>query len=132
MKTKKRNILWLDDDEVLKLIADQLLAPYNNLISKYCYFSDGYQALAYLKDCDEINEFPDLLLIDLKMPEMDGIEFLSRYASLYAKNYTQAQVYVLTSSARSADIDKATAFDFISDYIVKPLTEERLADLLRG
>ncbi len=66
------------------------------------------------------------------MPEMDGIEFLSRYASLYAKNYTQAQVYVLTSSARSADIDKTTAFDFISDYIVKPLTEERLADLLRG
>ncbi len=131
MNTKERNILWLDDDEVLKLIADQILAPYNDLISKYCYFSDGYQALAYLKDSDETNEFPDLLLIDLKMPEMDGIEFLNNYASLYPKKYPTSQVYVLTSSARSADIEKATSFDFVSDYIVKPLSGERLEDLLR-
>lgn len=132
MNTKKRNILWLDDDEVLKLIADQLLAPYNDLISKYCYFSDGYQALAYLKDSDETNEFPDLLLIDLKMPEMDGIEFLSKYALSYAKKYPHSEVYVLTSSARSADIEKATTFEFVNGYIIKPLTEERLVDLLSG
>jgi CheY-like chemotaxis protein len=122
----------LDDDEVLKLIADQIFAPFSKYIESYCFFNDGNSALSYLRTCEENQNFPDLLLIDIKMPEMDGFEFLSHYYKKFYTEYPDAKVYVLTSSVRTADFVKIQSIPCVSGYLVKPLSYDQIKELITG
>jgi CheY-like chemotaxis protein len=128
--TKKKHILWLDDDDILKMIANQIILSISDRIEGYQFLTNGEEALAYLEKCEKENNFPHLLLIDLNMPEMDGIEFLSHYRSHFLKKFPDTHVYVVTSSMRSSDMEKIKAFSFVNDYLVKPLTLQLLRQLL--
>jgi CheY-like chemotaxis protein len=129
---RQKNILWLDDDEVLKLIADQIFSPLAEYIEGYCFFTDGYSALSYLEECDKNQTFPDLLLVDIKMPGLDGYEFLKHYSKRFHSKYHDTQIYMLSSSIRSADMEKIKTFPFVNDYLIKPLSMEKIRELLES
>lgn len=71
---------------------------------------------------------PDLVLLDLNMPEMDGFGFLSACAALRAGGVAPVPVVVLTSSPDPADRLRACAHPDVVAYFVKPL---ELRDALR-
>jgi CheY-like chemotaxis protein len=119
----------LDDDEVLKLIADQIFSPLAEYIESYCFFTDGHSALSYLDTCDDLT-FPDLLLVDMKMPVMDGFEFLGHYCKKFHSKHPHVQVHVLTSSVRNADMEKIKSISCVRGYVVKPLSQDKLIELL--
>jgi CheY-like chemotaxis protein len=121
----------LDDDEILKVIADHLIMLFPDKVEGYRYFTSGEKALTFLKECEIANNFPHIFFIDLKMPEMDGIEFLTHYREQqFHKKFPDSHVYIVTSSARSSDMEKIKAFSFVKDYLVKPITQQILAKLL--
>jgi CheY-like chemotaxis protein len=128
--TKKKHLLWLDDDEILKMIANRLIMAFPDKIEGFQFFTNGEKTLTYLKECADENNFPHVLLIDQKMPEMDGIEFLKHYHHQFQEKFPDTHVYVVTSSMRSTDMEKIKAFSFVKDYLVKPITQEVLGELL--
>jgi CheY-like chemotaxis protein len=74
-------------------------------------YGHGEGALAHLKSsCMDENEArvdcPDLVLLDLNMPIMNGIELLDQLDNLKANHIIQSRVVVLTSSSYSQDIEK--------------------------
>ena len=69
---------------------------------------------------------PDLVILDLGLPDLDGTEFIP-----YARQYSQAPILVL--SARTTDTDKVTALDLgANDYITKPFSAAELLARVRS
>ena len=83
-------------------------------------FQDATLVLEYLKS-GKISD-PDLILLDINMPEMNGWEFLTQLKTLSIK----PDVIMLSSSLHFADIEKSTHFEAVKCYIEKPLTEEKI------
>ncbi|MES2830178.1 MAG: response regulator [Bacteroidota bacterium] len=129
MTTSKINLLVIDDDEINIFIIKKIVAKtgYNvEMVSK----NNGQLAIDYLKEVSEDNErFPHLMLVDINMPVLNGWEFLEAYDEL---NPTQKpDMYMLSSSVYENDIEKAKTYKTIKGFISKPLSIERLTELLR-
>ena len=86
---------------------------------------DGVEALEWL---GRSTELPDVVLMDVEMPRMDGFELL---ASLRAQEiYRNLPVIMVTS--RSGDKHRQKALGLgVNDYLVKPFVEDALLDLVR-
>jgi CheY-like chemotaxis protein len=85
----------------------------------------GNEALDYLKlNREKENLHPDLIFLDINMQGMNGWEFLEQYSLLTKEVQSHALIVMLTTSSNPADNKRAQSFDFISDYITKPLTQE--------
>lgn len=68
-----------------------------------------------------MQEIPELILLDLNMPIMDGWEFLQEFTKLRPKIARPIELYVVSSSINPTDMERARAIQEVSDYIVKPI-----------
>jgi CheY-like chemotaxis protein len=73
-------------------------------------------------------EKPDLIIMDLKMPEMDGYQALEKIRALN-KSYYNLPVVALTAAATEVELNMSKASGF-NDFISKPLVEGRLYEIL--
>jgi len=125
MMKDMRPILLVEDDEVDTMTVKRSLKDLqvrNNLIT----VSNGEEALDYLRD--EQQRKPCIILLDINMPKMNGIEFLT-----VAKNDDKLKkipVIVLTTSKEEQD--KLDSFELgVAGYMIKPCTYEKFLELLR-
>jgi two-component system response regulator len=88
----------------------------NNLANNLVHLEDGQEALDYLYNED--NEMPKLILMDVKMPRVDGIEVLRKLKSDEKRKVIP--VVMLTSSKEDKDIIEAYNLG-VNAYIVKPV-----------
>jgi len=121
MNLAKGNILLVEDDEAdIELITD-ILRKYNlnNVIN---VARDGEEALNFLFRRGEFEQLqredPVLVLLDLKMPKLGGIEVLKTMKS--DKKFKKIPVVVLTSSRENSDIQKCYELG-VNAYVVKPI-----------
>jgi CheY-like chemotaxis protein len=123
MHTHYRNILLIDDDAINNLLNRQFLTfvlPGANITA----FQDARLVLRYLEEGKIAR--PDLILLDINMPEMDGWEFIYYLEQIERK----ADVMILSSSIHWDDMMKANNLDRIKCYIQKPLTEDKISRYL--
>ena len=122
---KFKSILLVDDDYVSNFIADHLLTKLD-LCENVHFSRNGDEALKFLNDCVD---FPEIIFLDINMPVMDGFEFIETFRELNLhKNKTRIIIY--TASFRQQDIEVLQSIGF-NDFIIKPLTEEKLLDVLK-
>jgi len=123
------NLLVIDDDDINIFIIRKIVdkTGYNvNMISK----GNGQLAIDYLTEVSQSGaSFPHLMLVDINMPILNGWEFLETFEKLNLPQ--KADMYMLSSSVYENDIEKAKSFKTIKGFISKPLTIERLSELLR-
>ena len=132
MKRFKR-ILLVDDDDTSNLLTSMMIAEME-ISEGVDVATNGEEALSHLTShCsktgnDEGRQCPELILLDINMPIMDGFEFLEAYAKRgdICKNIP---VVMLSSSNSAKDHEKASSFN-VKGYIVKPLNEEKLQQIL--
>lgn len=122
---KFKHVLLVDDDYVSNFIADHLLTTLD-LCEQVSFCRNGDEALKFLKECPD---FPEIIFLDINMPVMDGFEFIDTFRELNLdKNKTRIIIY--TSSFSQEDIKVLKKIGF-NDFIIKPLTEEKLTDVLK-
>ncbi|RZK73541.1 MAG: response regulator [Pedobacter sp.] len=125
----KINLLVIDDDDINIFIIKKIVAKtgYNvEMVSK----NNGQLAIDYLRQvASDKEQFPHLMLIDINMPILNGWEFLDAYNDL--ETSLKSDMYMLSSSVYENDIEKAKTYKTIKGFISKPLSLERLTELLR-
>ncbi|GCC50481.1 response regulator [Chryseotalea sanaruensis] len=122
MKNSIVEILLIEDNEHDAEMTIRALKK-NRITNGVIHLKDGEQALHFLFGTGEFdgrntNEKPKVILLDLKMPKVDGIEVLQQIKS---NELTKTiPVVVLTSSKENPDIEKCYALG-VNSYIVKPV-----------
>jgi CheY-like chemotaxis protein len=122
---KIKNVLLVDDDPASNFLT-QLLLEDMDIVEQISVTTNGKEALDYVKAHCGQNTCPDLILLDINMPLMNGFEFLDHFQHLPVDH--PIQVVMLTSSASPKDVEKAQSYK-ISDFVNKPLTEEKLQSI---
>jgi two-component system, response regulator len=95
----------------------------NNMANHVYHVQDGEEALNFLFS-EQIKSFPKLILLDLKMPKVDGIEVLRRIKSDAKRRIIP--VVVMTSSKEECDIVESYELG-VNAYIVKPVDFEKFS-----
>ena len=131
MRKKVENVCIIDDDLIYQFLAKEEI-EYTNLVGKIMFFDDGEKALNFIKtvlDNDEISALPDVIFLDINMPIMDGWQFLEEYIQLKPRIGKKIVIYIVSSSIDMRDLDRARSISDISDYIIKPISNQRLVNI---
>lgn len=123
-------IFVVDDDPVYRLIMKKMAATCG-VADQLRYFEDGEKAFHYLEaHYTAPDRLPDLILLDLNMPYMDGWEFLDRFTDLYPLMARPVTTYIVSSSVAHDDRAKAERYAFVRGFISKPIALSRFQELL--
>ncbi|MFV8345344.1 response regulator [Flavobacterium sp. ZB4P13] len=124
----KNKLTYIIDDDKLTLKLMSILISKNKFCEEIQSFNNAQSAIAKLKENWDDNEnLPDAILLDLNMPVMDGWQFLDEFILLPIKK--EISIFIMTSSIDPADIEMAKKYDVIKDYIMKPITAQKLNEL---
>jgi CheY-like chemotaxis protein len=123
-----KNLFILDDDIITTHLMKEIIKDLT-FVSDFHIENNGWQAMEYLHLASKQNSFPDLLLIDLKMPEMDGFEFIEHYEETFFASHPESALMVITSSVSEKDRQKAMQYTSVTRFLLKPLTEKTLEDI---
>lgn len=113
--TTQVKVLIVDDIPLNVLLIDKMLAKFKFQILKA---NSGTDALQIIE-----NEKPDLLLLDLMMPDVNGYQVTEQVRQTYTKE--QLPIIILSALNSNDDINKAMALG-ADDFITKPIMMERL------
>ena len=126
-----KNILLVEDNpkdaELTKIALDE-----NNFANHIDWVRDGVEALEYLKAegkyTDRTPGLPTLILLDLQMPRMNGIEFLAKMKQ--DPKFKNVPVVMLTSSRQEEDMVNSYSLG-VNAYVVKPVDLNDFIDAIK-
>ena len=122
-------IFLIDDDSVALMINSKLIErvlPGTKTVSAL----NGSDAINcyenWLDETEAIQAHPDLVLLDLNMPIMDGWDFLEEFSKPRFSPFSKTKVVISSSSIDPADLERSKQYPVVVDFIAKPVTMEIL------
>jgi len=125
-------VCMIEDDQAFLYLAKIIIQSVSEEV-EVVTFTDGGKGYDFI-EANKSNAavLPDLILLDLNMPYMDGWQFLDAYDKIKDQICRDIPIYVLSSSISETDINRARANPLVRDFISKPLEEARFAELLKA
>jgi CheY-like chemotaxis protein len=130
MTATKKNVLLVDDDKIFNFLNRHVLTA-TGLANQINTALNGSEALSYFDNSgpQPLAETPEVVLLDLNMPVMDGFEFMKAFQILNFPGKEKVVIIVVTSSMNPDDIRRAKELG-VKHYLNKPLTEEDLTSVM--
>lgn len=126
----KTSVCIIDDDGLYKLLLKKSILKLPFEIAVSCY-NNGQEALyGILENKDNSELLPDVILLDINMPIMDGWEFLDAFIEVKWQLSKEIKIFMASSSIANHDIEKSKLYEEISDYLVKPINTQKLKEIL--
>lgn len=128
---KLSSVLLVDDDPLTNDLNERLL-KHLGVADQYLAATDGVEALAVLEhlSANANPSSPVLVLLDVKMPGMDGMAFVEAYQHLPAAQQQAVVIVMHTTSMSSVDLGRIESLP-IAGLVSKPLTKEKLDTILQ-
>jgi CheY-like chemotaxis protein len=117
------HILLIDDSDIDNYINREVLED-AGICAQITVQVGARQAIDYLKSLT--GAFPNVIFLDIRMPMMDGFDFLEEFEHLPAAQTIDCDVFMLSSSINPADLARARSFARVKDYLNKPLNNHQL------
>lgn len=109
----------IDNDQVNSFVLKNIITR-NYSEADISLLPDGADALRQLEEMDQIGEdFPDVILLDIYMPIMNGFEFLEQYSEKF--QHKPSSVFAMSNSLSKEDQTRANEFSVVKGFITKPL-----------
>lgn len=129
MKYTYKKMMIIDDNEIDNYIVKVLINT-NNIATEILEFDNGQEAIEYLESNKDIEEnLPDIILLDIYMPKMDGIQFLEKLGNIDINFEEKCKICVVSSSIDDNHILKTKLYNQVFRYTTKPITAEFLMSL---
>ena len=129
MNKKLKCIMLVDDNPDDNFFHERVIRK-NNMADTVIAKQSATDALIYLKSKMNNKDAPELILLDINMPGMNGWEFLQEYNKLDKQLQSRVIVVMLTTSDNPDDKLKAMDLKCTSDFKTKPLTKEMLEEIV--
>jgi CheY-like chemotaxis protein len=124
-------VLLVDDDQTTnylnRLLLEKLAVADHILVAH-----DGREALSLLaQHCQPLTpQCPRLILLDVNMPGMNGIQFLEAYRQLPIAAQNTIIIVMLTTSLHPRDVQRVQELDTVAGFVSKPLTTAKIEAIL--
>ncbi|HOY08443.1 MAG TPA: response regulator [Candidatus Omnitrophota bacterium] len=115
----KATILIIDDDEVTRRLLEKILINHSYKVETAAHGLEGIKK--YWRS------HPDVIVLDIQMPVMDGFEFIAEFKKI--GDFKRTPIIILTSFETKQD---AMAVEGISDYFTKPFKMSELVDRINA
>jgi CheY-like chemotaxis protein len=125
-------IVLVDDDETTNYVNNRTIQR-TQVAREVKIFNNGEQALQFLQSVCQAGGAgcPELIFLDIKMPIMDGFEFLDTYKQLGLSTTAPTQIMMLTSSASFYDLKRLETYQEVKRHFSKPLTDQDIKEIIR-
>jgi len=130
---KKHSVLLVDDDAASNFLHKRLLLS-SELVDQVDICLNGRAALEYLTSPDSEGKLPkpDLILLDINMPVMNGWDFLEEYEKVSKQHQDGILIVMLTTSLNPDDREKAENMELVDAFVPKPLTVEEVIAVMEN
>lgn len=116
-------IVWIIEDDLVSQFATEYCIKQANSVTTVKSFDNASESIEKLKHCLKSGEgIPQVILLDLVMPEMDGWEFLAEIEQLVGWQ-DKINVYIISAFAKDKDRDLAKSHPLVQGYFNKPLSK---------
>ena len=124
-------ICIIDDDPIYQLLINKIITKLN-IDYEIVSFKNGKEALDNLSLILENNKnLPEIILLDLKMPIMDGWGFMENIDRILSDKKNKTAIYIVTSSISYEDKEKAKTFPEIIGYFSKPIDGNQILEITK-
>lgn len=127
---KVRNVLIVDDNIMDCMINEHILIQ-SKFAEKITIKYSARTAIEHLqKHIANPTELPDLIFLDLIMPDMDGFDFIKHFARMDGILHYYCSIIVLSSSSDYIDYQRSLGSPYVSSYLKKPMNIDELIQLV--
>lgn len=123
-------VVVIDDDPIYRFTFERTVKQVNADVRVQTY-ENGQEAINHCTGNQMLCRGVDLVLVDLNMPVMDGWQFLDEFNVLAEKWQLKAKVYIVSSSTDPKDLERQKNYSCVDGYLVKPVSREKLKELLQ-
>lgn len=127
----KAEIACIIDDDQVYVFAVKKMIMGHHFCKEVITFKNGEEALQFLHEkMKDPQSLPEVIMVDINMPVMDGWEFLDEFIKLMPSLPRKVTIYMISSSISQVDIERAKQYSEVRDYIIKPLLIDSLKKIL--
>ncbi|RCW90207.1 response regulator [Winogradskyella arenosi] len=125
----KIDVACIIDDDPIFIFGAKRMMELSDFCNSFMVFKNGQEAINNLKPIMNAGQnVPDVILLDINMPIMDGWQFLDEFVKI--ESHKKMTIYIVSSSIDPVDIKRAERYDNITNYIIKPISLQTLKNIL--
>lgn len=125
MPVTYKKCLLIDDNYIDNFVTRRILES-SNFAEEIAVRQSATEAISALKDG---SVRPDVIFLDLRMPLMNGFEFLTEFEKIEIEGKDSIKIFMLSSSLDPTDVKRSTENKYVVQFIHKPLTHKILEEL---
>ncbi|MCE2732467.1 MAG: response regulator [Cyclobacteriaceae bacterium] len=123
-------IALIDDDEVFQLTSSRMLRAINPDVTVKQFANGGVALSFFAEQAENAEELPDIILLDINMPYVDGWMFLQDFEKIRESLVKIPTIFMVSSSIDPTDISKAKSNEQVLDYLIKPISKAKFEVLI--